>query len=258
MRVKKARTDEIARSRMTFTKMNLIMFDVDGTLTQTNSVDTECFTRALREVLRIEGIDTNWANYKHVTDQGCLEELIQIHKGRARTEYELYQVKERYLALLQEKADSDPALFLPTPGAQDMINRLKRNSNVVVVLATGAWLESVWIKVQTAGLMIDGIPIASGNDALSREDIMKIAEAKGRDCSYASFRSKTYVGDAAWDVQAATRLGYSFIGIASGDKAKRLKAEGAKWVIQDFLHDQAFEVILQAIWDAEPSLGPDG
>ncbi len=230
--------------------MNLVMFDVDGTLTQTNSVDTECFVTALREVLHIEGVDTNWANYRHVTDQACLEEIVHRHKGRAGTEHELLGAKDRHIELLQEKADSDPTLFLPVPGARDTINSLRQNSNAVVALATGAWLESARIKLQTAGLSIDGIPIASCNDALSREDIMKVAEAKATGRPDVPFRTKTYVGDAVWDVHAAIRLGYSFVGVASGNREQRLKAEGARWVIPDFLQAQAFEAILQAIWNA--------
>ena len=50
--------------------MKLVVFDIDGTLTQTNEVDSRCFEEALRIVLGIEEFDTCWENYQFVTDSG--------------------------------------------------------------------------------------------------------------------------------------------------------------------------------------------
>jgi phosphoglycolate phosphatase-like HAD superfamily hydrolase len=229
--------------------MNLVMFDVDGTLTQTNSVDNECFIQALDEVLGIRNFDSNWSIYKNVTDQGCLEEITKTHKGRPGTKDELLRAKERHVKLLQERAESHPALFLPVPGAQDVINNIRVNPSAVAALATGAWLESVQIKLRAAGIVIDGLPIATCSEAVSRDEIMKIAEIKAKDPSGIPFHSRTYVGDAVWDVQASKRLGYSFIGIASKNGEGALKAEGARWLVPDFLPGHGFGEFLQAIWD---------
>ena len=48
----------------------LAVFDIDGTLVQSLAVDEACFVRAFAEVLGIEDIDTDWAHYDHVTDDG--------------------------------------------------------------------------------------------------------------------------------------------------------------------------------------------
>ena len=206
--------------------MDLVMFDVDGTLTQTNRVDCECFVQAVEDVLGIKNIDTDWSSYKNVTDLGCLEEIIRKHKRRPGTKDELLRVKMMHIRLLKEWAESDPALFLPIPGAQDVINGIIEKSNAVAALATGGWLESIRIKLGTAGISIDGLTIASCNDAISRDEIMKIAETRAKDISGVPFRTRTYVGDAVWDVQASKRLSYFFIGIASGIREKGLKEEG--------------------------------
>ena len=236
--------------------MNLVMFDIDGTLTRTNAVDTQCFVSALSEVLQIRNIDTDWNNYRYATDQGCLEEITRNYKGRPGTDDELMQAKLRHVELLRERADSDPLLFLPVPGANEAIDFLKKQVNVVVALATGAWLESARLKLSRAGLTVDGIPFASSNDSLSREEIMKIAEKRSLQVSNAPFRTRTYVGDAAWDVRAAISLGYHFIGVASEAKAKRLRTEGARWVIPDYEPVGAFCEALNTIWNAEQSHRP--
>jgi len=50
--------------------MNLVLFDVDGTLTLTNEVDNRCYLCALGEALGGAGFDTDWTKYPHVTDSG--------------------------------------------------------------------------------------------------------------------------------------------------------------------------------------------
>jgi phosphoglycolate phosphatase-like HAD superfamily hydrolase len=49
-----------------------------------------------------------------------------------------------------------------------------------------------------------------------------------------------YVGDAVWDVKAARNLGYRFVGIGSGANAERLRREGARRVLADYLDRGTF------------------
>ena len=48
--------------------MNLAIFDIDGTLTQTDHVDNICFLQALADAHQITNISTDWAGYPHTTD----------------------------------------------------------------------------------------------------------------------------------------------------------------------------------------------
>ena len=43
----------------------LIVFDIDGTLTNTNHVDSVFFEKAILDILPISSIDTEWHNYKY-------------------------------------------------------------------------------------------------------------------------------------------------------------------------------------------------
>ena len=40
--------------------MRLVIFDIDGTLTETMKVDEECFVRSFAEVFGFTDIDTDW------------------------------------------------------------------------------------------------------------------------------------------------------------------------------------------------------
>jgi phosphoglycolate phosphatase-like HAD superfamily hydrolase len=230
--------------------MNLVMFDIDGTLTQTNSIDTCCFLASLQQSLGICGVDTDWTKYSHATDQGCLEEIIKLHFGRPGTNAELFAAKKRHLSLLEVAAQNDPNLFRSVKGAKEILSALAEYPNTALAIATGAWRNSAKLKLRQAGFTMNRVPFASCDDAKSRENIMMIAEERAR-CFYSNaFQSRTYIGDALWDVKAAAKMGYHFIGIASGADATRLRAAGARRIVQDFACTGDFMNMLIEIWAA--------
>jgi len=231
--------------------MNLVMFDIDGTLTNTNEVDQHCFVQALSEILQVEATDTDWTKYENVTDRGCLEEFTLRNMGRPVTQKESASIKKRYIELIAQHAEIKPNLFTPIPGAIEMLEDLHRRPETTVSLATGALLETAHIKLRAAGFACDRIPMATGSDAISREEIMMLAERKAAEVvGLQCFRTRTYVGDAPWDVKAARNLGYSFIGIAEGAYAEALKTGGARWVVSDYRERGRFLELLQTIWNA--------
>lgn len=112
-----------------------------------------------------------------------------------------------------------------------------------VAIATGAWRESAKLKLQKANLQIEGIPFASANDALSREDIVKKAIIKAKNIyQVEEFQKVVFVGDGVWDVKVAYQLSIAFIGIGDNN----LTNVGATKVIKDFTNLEDFPKILQS------------
>ena len=62
--------------------MKLAVFDLDGTLSATNVVDDRCFVQALRIAFDIQRVNTNWTEYRHVTDLGVMLEAFKHSYGR--------------------------------------------------------------------------------------------------------------------------------------------------------------------------------
>jgi hypothetical protein len=106
---------------------------------------------------------------------------------------------------------------------------------VLVAFATGGWGASASLKLASAGLVVDDLPWANGDDALDRVDILRTAIARaGQKYGWNAFERVVYVGDGVWDVRAAKALGIGFLGVAIGDQAGRLVGEGASCVLPDF------------------------
>jgi phosphoglycolate phosphatase-like HAD superfamily hydrolase len=215
--------------------MQLAIFDIDGTLTNTNRVDNECFVKALAEAHAITEIDTDWATYPHTTDSGITLHIFQEKFGRNAEEAELGKFKCCFINMLSEQYQSNSSSFAEIAGASIALNRLKRESDWAVAIATGCWRESALLKLRAARIDIDGIPAAYAEDGLSREEILQAAVSQSLgQYQLNSFGKIISIGDGLWDVRTARRLNFAFIGVGCGESAAMLQQAGAKHVIEDF------------------------
>ena len=55
--------------------MHLVVFDVDGTLVDSEDFDGTLYARAIWTALKID-IDEDWSGYRHQTDSGILNEVL--------------------------------------------------------------------------------------------------------------------------------------------------------------------------------------
>ena len=226
--------------------MHLVMFDIDGTLTQSCGVDSRCFVEALCEVLGIERVDTDWSNHRHTTDSGIAQEIITKQLGRPARAEELAVVKTSFVQRLRFALDNDPAECQANAGAQDILKWINHQRSICFAVATGGWSESARMKLANAGLKVAENIFASSDDAVSREGIMRIAEARARSAyGVGTFDSITYVGDAVWDLRAAETCKYSFIGVADGNGARQLREAGAESLVTSFAEGSGFRDMVE-------------
>ncbi len=212
--------------------MQLVMFDIDGTLTQTMKVDEECFVRSFVEVFGFTDIDTDWSHYPHVTDSGIFNEIYASRMGRSPTGLDVSRFRQRFIELLAAASSQSP--FAPVAGADRLLSRLASGALHRVALATGSWRDSARLKMTSARMCFDDHPEASADDALERESIMKLSKRRAGEWYGKAFAGTVYVGDGVWDARARRALRIPFIGIGSGARAARLASEGAVRVFPDF------------------------
>jgi phosphoglycolate phosphatase-like HAD superfamily hydrolase len=229
--------------------MQLAIFDVDGTLANTNPVDAQCFVRAVAEELGVDLRTAKWSDFTYVTDSGITLQIFQRHFGRAPLAEEVSRLQRRFRDLLAESAQRQPESFTAVAGAASALQRLVRDRDWTVAIATGSWQACASVKLQAAGIDIAGIPAAFADDGIAREEILAAAQARA--CTahrVARFHRVVSIGDAPWDVRAARRLGLPFAGVrAHGDPAE-LREGGASHVLRDFTD---FNLLLRTLAEAQ-------
>jgi len=220
--------------------MNLAIFDIDGTLTETNAVDEICFVQAFADAHSITEINTNWMEYRCVTDSGIMFQIFDERFGRSPDDGELQNYKSCLINLLETHRSRDSSLFAEIPGASRALTRLNRETEWAVALATGCWSVSAELKLKAAGIEAEHLPGAFAEDGLSRETILQTATLRAqRSYSQSHFEKIVAVGDAVWDVRAARNLGIAFVGVGKGDRGLRLRQVGATHVVEDYFDYQA-------------------
>jgi phosphoglycolate phosphatase-like HAD superfamily hydrolase len=228
--------------------MHLVMFDIDGTLTETMKVDGECFVRAFEDLFGFTDIDTDWSHYPHTTDSGIFHEIYASRRGWSPTVQEVGQFRQHFIELLAAASSQSP--FEAVAGADRLLSRLAQGGSHRVSLATGGWCSSVRLKMASAGMCFDDHPAATADDAIDRESIMRFSKQRAVERFGESFAGTVYVGDGVWDARACRNVGVPFIGIGTGSRATRLSAEGAVCVFPDFSDPDIFLRSLYEITNA--------
>ena len=214
--------------------MKLAIFDIDGTLSNTSSVDNECFVKAFIES-GIEGINTNWDQYAHTCDSGITLQVFQERFGRGPDETELRKLKSCFVDLLHQRYQLSSSEFAEIAGASIALQRLKQEPGWAIAIATGCWRDSALLKLKAANIQVDKITAAYAEDGISREQILQAAVSKALSQERQdSFEEVVSLGDGVWDVRAAARLGFAFLGVGNGKSAVKLRQAGAGHVVKDF------------------------
>ena len=223
--------------------MRFVIFDIDGTLTNTKQVDDKCYVKAFESAFGFSIEDTNWEKLQNVTDWGITEELYQQHTGRYPDEDEYQSMTKRFLQYLQEERRRDHRQFSEVPGAKAFFDRLREGSGIVLGIATGSWSPSARIKLNAIGIHTSGVAFANSDHHKTRKEITNHAIKLLIDQTESAPERILYFGDGVWDFKTCQQLGIEFVGIdVRGDG--RLKKMGAKNVFSHYLDpDEILKII---------------
>ncbi|MGH8021880.1 MAG: HAD family hydrolase [Opitutaceae bacterium] len=216
--------------------MNLLLFDIDGTLTATNRDDDRLFLESVSEVAGQEIEAEGWEAFPHVTDMAIARELLTRAAGRPAKDREILAVREIFIRKWVKAVETREVAIEPIPGARELLAEARSRRDCVVAIVTGGWSPTAILKLQQAGLDVNGLVIVTSDDDDTRSGIVSSAiifAAANRGTPGFSF--VTLIGDGLWDLRAARECGAGFLGLASdAEHGGRLLAEGAAAVIPNY------------------------
>lgn len=214
----------------------LIVFDIDGTLTDTIKADDFGFIQTYKDLYQIDLGEIDWGNFKYVTDLGLTNQIFQDNFKRLPTDEEINSIKTHFLGLLKKQFDEDADKCREITGAVKFFNDL-REKDYPIAIATGGWQETALFKLEKIGLEINGIPFANSNHHYSRLNITQIAIDSAKEKYSKDLERIIYFGDGKWDLLNCQEMGIEFIGV-DFHKDGKLKKLGAEIVIKDYANSQ--------------------
>jgi phosphoglycolate phosphatase-like HAD superfamily hydrolase len=212
----------------------IFVLDIDGTLIDTHEIDNSCYWQAVQQVFGLRDLHMELLDYVHVSDSGILDQWCRHTLGRAPRAEETEALRGLFLELIRSISREQPELFQPRDGLVPWLEDRTSRTGTHLAIATGSWSVTAKYKLEFSGLSRFGLPLATADDGISRTDIMSVALQRLDLAAPGAGDHITYVGDGPWDLNASRVLGWSFIGIAQGDRAQALRALGAEHVHPDF------------------------
>lgn len=214
--------------------MNLIIFDIDGTIVDSVKIDDECFIQSFMDLHSIDLSQSDWNDFKHVTDSGLTNEIFESHFGRSPLSEEIIELKNYFYKLLAQNSNE----ITEIRGANNTLNSLIDNPNITIAFATGGWKETALLKLSTIGFELDDLTLISSNEHFDRSEITRLAITESlSSLELDEFNTITYIGDGLWDYKTAHELGINFIRVDYSQNNKLINA-GAINIITDLTNVQ--------------------
>lgn len=216
--------------------MVLLVFDLDGTLTDTMGDDDRLFVDALREAAGITGPIPAWESFPEVTDPAIVRALTGRGMGPRSRDSAMLEVRTTFCRLWKESLDSGALTVRPVEGAREILAEAEAKAGFAVAIATGGWGPTARMKLLAAGFPVDELVVITADEAEERASIIRTASVvKASDRGIPEFSATIVIGDGVWDAHAAREVGAGFIALASNaERAQRLRSEGADAVIASF------------------------
>ena len=227
--------------------MQLLLFDIDGTLVDSGGAGVRALDQAFRDVLAIDNAFRN-VSMAGKTDMQIVREGLIKH-GISSDNGIIPQITDAYISHLSiELSNSDKHL---KPGIIEALEALKaRQDRYMIGLLTGNFEQGARLKLESFGLNSYFATGAFGSDHEDRNKLLPIAVERfriisGRDFD---FGDCIVIGDTPRDVLCAKPYNATSIAVATGPYSpSSLVAAGADVVVDDLSDTEHFLNILYFI-----------
>lgn len=207
-------------------KKSLIVFDIDGTLTDSVKIHQQSFTEALHEI-GVTAINSEFKTFKHHTDSYIVKEIYENNFQKPFSKEKFIQFEK----ILTEKISCEKINEIK--GVKKMIEFLENKTDFGICYATGSLRRAAELKLKSINIKFDSNLLIASDDIYEREGIVSNAiENALKYYQVEKFDRIISVGDGLWDLLTAQNLGLEFIGIGLKNK-EILIQNGAKIVFKN-------------------------
>lgn len=219
--------------------MKLLLFDLDGTLLRAYGAGRKALNRAVANVYGVR-VDCGKLGLAGKTDLHNFAEAIRAATGSVPKRRGIERVHREYLRLLPHyvRVTLRAKKYSLSPGIKRLLNRLRKEKDILLALGTGNMEKGARIKLGPSGLNEYFLFGGYGSDALHRPAILKKAYLRAaRFANGAKIRPRDVfvIGDTPLDVSAGKKAGFKTIAVGTGFSAWRELVESKPdYLARDF------------------------
>lgn len=225
--------------------INLLLFDVDGTLILTGGAGVRSFQRTFRELFKTEAV-LDGIRFHGRTDLEIVEDIFIKGLNRLPAPEELQTICNGYLIYLEEEVPRSPGYRI-MPGLPGLLEILAARSEVCMGLATGNLEAAARIKLNRADLN-QYFPFGGyGSDARDRTVLIRTAIERGRNLLGRSHDEVRVfvIGDTDLDIRCGREAGATTVAVATGgDSWETLVQASPDYLLKDLSRPEEFLAIL--------------
>lgn len=197
--------------------MQLVLFDIDGTLVDTGGAGGRAFSRALEQTFGLPG-GLKGVRLDGKTDFQIVREVFDSRDMNFDVfEESAPELFERYIGYLEKELGKAGNCYAVLPGVHELLVALDRDPEVLLGLASGNIDQGARLKLRKGGL--DGFFQVGGfgSDSESRTELIRAASRRAaRYVGSSQINSVVVVGDTPSDIVHGHQAGAAVIAVASG------------------------------------------
>jgi phosphoglycolate phosphatase len=198
------------------TALNLLLFDIDGTLLHSGGAGRAAMERAFETVYgaadAFEGVPMMGR-----TDPVIVRDAL-ARRGIAWNDAEANKFKEYYFWFLEEEIEKPRPGKQVYPGVVRLLTALGEEKGVAMGLLTGNWRYGGLLKLRHFGLDTFFPFGAFADDSETREHLVPVARDRFEKASgqHVAMENVFVIGDTPFDIQCARPHGARTVAVATG------------------------------------------
>lgn len=193
--------------------MNLLLFDIDGTLIDAGGAGQGAMEDALAEQFGVRGPVTGISTAGR-TDRAIAVDLFRFYNIELNDDH-WSRYQQTYFRLLPDSLKTRTGSVLP--GVVDLLYHLRRRSDVSLGLLTGNFAEGARLKLTHYGLADHFSLGGYGDEHLERDDVAReawrLANSRHPDLP---IDRVWVIGDTPADIRCARAIGAKVVAVATG------------------------------------------
>lgn len=198
--------------------MRLVLFDIDGTLLNSEGLGRASMRRALGEIFGSPGNPVY--RYDGKTDKQIVRDVMRLEgHSDEHIDSRMDELIATYLEGLTEGVKSGNFNVRPHEGVLEILDALEPRKDVVIGLLTGNVEAGARTKLKAAGINPDRFRVnAFGSDHEHRPELPAVAQRRASENLGLEIVGgrMVVIGDTPADIACGRSLGAKSIGVASG------------------------------------------